>query len=73
MDDVSVDGKKIFKNLPVLFDTGSTYIYGDWKRVSEFYKALGGTLKEHGSLGYYYCGFGIAFSTLFLSTTSSPL
>jgi hypothetical protein len=73
MDDVSINGKKILENVPVMFDTGSAFIFGDWNRVSEFYKALGGTLKERGQIGYYYCEFGIAFSTLFLSTASSTL
>jgi hypothetical protein len=72
-DDVTVDGKKILKNVPVMFDTGSAYIFGDWDRVAELYKAIGGTLEERENLGYYYCEFGIAFGTLFLLTASSPL
>jgi hypothetical protein len=71
MDSIGVHGRKILENLSVIFDTGSPFIFGDWDRVAELYKAIGGTLKERGNIGYYECEFGIAFgTTLFLSTTS---
>jgi len=54
MDDVSTNGKKILENIPAMFDTGANYIFGDWDRVAELYKRLGGTLQERQGFGYYY-------------------
>jgi len=54
MDDVRVDGKRILENVPVIFDTGANYIYGDRNRVAELYKRLDGTLYEHKGFGFYY-------------------
>jgi hypothetical protein len=41
--------------VPAIFDTGANYIVGDWERVSELYRRLGGTLVERAGFGYYYC------------------
>jgi hypothetical protein len=57
MDDIRVDGEKTLENVPVIFDTGASYIYGDWGRVSNLYDRLGGTLMEHRGFGYYYREF----------------
>jgi len=54
MDDVRINGNKIFENVPVMFDTGAEYIYGDWERVSELYRRLDGTLDERHGEGYYH-------------------
>jgi len=53
MDDVRVNGDIIFKNIPAIFDSGALYIYGDWQRVSELYRPLGGILEERRDFGYY--------------------
>jgi hypothetical protein len=57
MDDVRVNGNKILNNVPVVFDTGARYIFGDWNQVAELYGHLGGTLLDHGVSGYYYREF----------------
>jgi hypothetical protein len=58
MDDVRVDGNKILENVPTIFDTGATYIFGDWNRVSELYGRVGGsTLIKHQGFGYYFREF----------------
>jgi hypothetical protein len=57
MDDVRVNGKKILENVPVIFDTGASYIIGDWERISKLYDRLGGTLMEHEGFGYYHREF----------------
>jgi len=53
MDDVRVNGNIILENIPAIFDTGSNYIFGDWERVSELYRSLGGSLEEYKGFGYY--------------------
>jgi len=53
MDDFRVNGDKVFENIPAVFDTGASYIFGDWERVSEFYKRFDGTLDERKGFGYY--------------------
>jgi len=53
MDDFRVDGDIIFKNVPVILDTGASYILGDWNGVAALYRRLDGTLLEHAGLGYY--------------------
>jgi hypothetical protein len=57
MDDVRVHGDKILKNVNAVFDTGSSVIYGDRKRVAELYGRIGGTLVEHAGNEYYYREF----------------
>jgi len=54
MDDVRVNGNKLLENVPAVIDTGANFIFGDWDRVAEFYRTLGGTLVEHAGLGYYH-------------------
>jgi len=53
MEDVRVNGNKILENVPAIFDTGAGHIYGDWERVSELYRGLDATLKEHAGFGFY--------------------
>jgi cathepsin D len=57
MDDVRVNGNKIFANVPAMLDSGSNLIYGDGERVSELYRRLGGTLKKYKGINFYYCEF----------------
>jgi len=54
MEDVRVNGDKILTNVPAIFDTGASFIYGDWNRVSELYRHIGGTLTVYKGFGYYY-------------------
>jgi len=53
VDDIRVNGRKVLENVPAVFDTGASYIFGDWNRVSELYQGLRATLYEHGGFGYY--------------------
>jgi len=66
MDDVRVNGDTILKDVPVIFDTGANFIFGDWDRVAELYRRIGGGVYEHGDMGYYYLPCG-SFPTLGLT------
>jgi hypothetical protein len=57
MDDVRVNGDKIFENMPAVIDSGASLILGDWDRVAELYGRFGGTRADRGGFGYYYCEF----------------
>jgi hypothetical protein len=57
MDNVRVNGDNFFENIPAMIDSGSNYIFGDWDKVAELYRHLGGTLLEHVGFGYYSCEF----------------
>jgi cathepsin D len=65
IEDVRVNGDTIFDDVPAIFDTGSTYIFGDWKAVSELYEGLGATLKEYKGYGYYSREFWLHSSPYF--------
>jgi len=54
IDDVRVNGEIILKNVPAIFDTGASYIFGGWEQVSKLYRPLGGTLDDRGDFGFYY-------------------
>jgi len=68
MDDLRVNDEKILVNTPVIFDTGSGFIFGDWERVSALYGRLGGTLKIQKGFGYYHLPCN-SFPTLGVSLT----
>jgi len=70
MDNLHVNGVAVLENVPVIFDTNSEYIFGDWNRVAELYKPLRAkvSMSTDGEFGYYYLPCE-AFRTLRLGLT----
>jgi hypothetical protein len=66
MDDVRVNGNTdtVLKNVPAIFDTGSNYIFGDSKRVSELYRRLDGTLMEFTDFNFYHREFRLRLNSV---------
>jgi hypothetical protein len=54
MDDIRFNGHIIFPHIPVVLDTGSNLIYGDWERVKALYKLFGGRSKQIGGFDYLH-------------------
>jgi len=54
MDNLRVNGDTILEDVPVIFDSGAHFIFGDWQRVEKVYEHLHASFVENGDLGYYY-------------------
>jgi cathepsin D len=73
MDDVRVNGDKIFENVPVMIDSGANLIFGDWDQVVALYGHLGGTfMPDRSGFGYYACEFRLRLVPSFYRQPAVP-
>jgi hypothetical protein len=68
MDDVRVNGDKIFENVPAVIDSGASYIFGEWNQVADLYQRFGGRFMDHAGFGYYSCEFRLPSVFIFIDS-----
>jgi hypothetical protein len=57
MDNIRVNGDTVLETAPVIVNSASNFIIGDWDQVAALYRRLDGTLVQLGAYDYYHCEF----------------